>query len=504
MKSVDQVAGAWLPGARDVQRDRGREGLPEMAESGLQARPVLGGPLPWIEGGPPCKDARPQRVFALVCRHCHIVGAMAWFARNKQEDPVVEEVVEEPRLPDPPARDASGMRSVVDHGAYLLSLVEPLRPFGMSLLDAWDQVVCEDIDSMVNVPPDSTAKVEGYAVRAADLLDGEEQLAEPLEIVEAGVERLPSRGAVIVAPGDVLPRGANAVLPTTFATLADGRIRLLEKVSGGEYVRAAGEHLPVGSRLLSEGDVLGDRGIGLLAGAGIDKVMVRPRPRVVVVSSGAHLVDPGEERGFGQTADANSFMIAAAARAAGATVFRVAAHSNDLAEITQLVTDQLIRADLVISTTGGRREDYEAVVSVMDSIGLVDTAAVAMSPGRTQTFGLVGEDKVPMLMLPGNPVSAYVTFHAFARPLIRQLMGATVHHRVVRAIAGHSMRSMLGQLHLLRGRVTTEGSVRHVEVVATPYALGELAQCNALIVLDERVDHVRAGEAVKVWLLDEE
>lgn len=428
---------------------------------------------------------------------------MAWFARNKQE-PVVEEPVEEPRLPEAPALDAAGLRSVADHTSYLLSLVEPLRPFGMSLLDAWDQVVCEDIDSMINVPPNSTAKVEGYAVRAADLLDEDGHLAEPLEVVEADVERLPSGAAVVVAPGDVLPRGANAVLPATFGSLADGRIRLIEKVAAGEYVRAAGEHLKVGTRLLSEGEILDDRSIGLLAGSGLDKVMVRPRPRVVVVSSGDNLVDPGMGVEHGQATDANSFMIAAAAKATGATVFRVAVHSNDRAEILQTITDQLIRADLVISTSGGKREDYETVADVMQEIGLVDTVNVAMSPGRTQTFGLVGEDRVPMLMLPGNPVSAYVSFQAFARPLIRQLMGAPTTHRAVRAIASHSMRSMIGQLHLLRGRVTSEGSVRKVEAVSMPHALGELAESNALIVLDERVEQVKAGEAVKVWLLDED
>ena len=155
-----------------------------------------------------------------------------------------------------------------------------------------------------------------------------------------------------------------------------------------------------------------------MAGAGVDKVLVRPRPRVVIVSSGDRLVDPGAGMQPGDAVDANSFMIAAAARAVGATVFRVAVHSNDVDEIRQTVTDQLIRADLVISATGGRREDYEAMASVMEEIGLVDTVAVAMSPGRTQTFGLVGEDRVPMLMLPGNPVSAYVTFQAFGRPLI--------------------------------------------------------------------------------------
>ena len=127
---------------------------------------------------------------------------MAWFGRKSQE-PVVEEIPEEPRLPEPPALNASGMRSVVDHTDYLLSLVTPLEPFGTSLLEAWDQVMCEDIDSSINVPPNSTAKVAGYAVRAADLMDDEGHLAEPLQIVEADVERLPEAGAVVVAAGDV-------------------------------------------------------------------------------------------------------------------------------------------------------------------------------------------------------------------------------------------------------------------------------------------------------------
>lgn len=430
---------------------------------------------------------------------------MAWFARTKQESTVDEQPpVEEPRLPEPPAPDAAGLRSVADHREYLLSLVEPLRPFGMSLLDAWDQVVCEDIDSMINVPPNSTAKVEGYAVRAADLLDEEGHLAEPLAIIEDAGERLPTGGAVVVAPGDVLPRGANAVLPASFGTVADGRVRLVEKVAAGEYARAAGEHLRAGTRLLSQGDVLDDRSIGLLAGAGIDKVMVRPRPRVVVISSGDQLVDPGSEIAHGQSSDANSFMIAAAAKAVGATVFRVAVHGNDPDALKQTITDQLIRADLVISTTGGRREDYEAVAAVMESIGLVDSVNVAMTPGRTQTFGLIGDDRVPMLMLPGNPVSAYVSFQAFARPMIRQLMGARTEHRTARAIATQPIRSMLGQLHLLRGKVTLDGSVRHVVPVSLPYALGELAASNALIVVDESLEQVRAGEAVKVWPLDEE
>ena len=431
---------------------------------------------------------------------------MAWFARK--QDPVEQEseavVLEAPTLPAAPAVDAAGLRSAADHSSYLLSLVEPLPAFGMPLLEAWNQVMTEDIDSLVNVPAASTAKVAGYAVRAFDLTDDEGRLSRGMRLVGADVERLPEGGAAVVAPGDALPPGANTVLPTSFATIADGRLELIDRVAEGEYVRAAGEHLPVGTRLLSEGDVLGERAIELLASAGIEQVLVRPRPRVVVLGSGERLADHGGDLRPGETVDANSYLISAAAKAAGATVFRVAVHTNDAEAIRQTLSDQLIRADLVISTTGGKREDYEAVAGVLADLGLVDSADVAMSPGRTHTFALVGEDRVPVLMLPGNPVSAYVTFQAFARPLIRRLMGAATEPRTVRAIAGGTMRSTKGQLHLLRGSVRTEGSIRHVDQATMPHALGELAASNALIVLDEHTESVRAGQQVPVWLLDEE
>lgn len=428
---------------------------------------------------------------------------MALFGRRKPA-PVAEEVVEEaPSLPPAPPADDAGLRSVADHIEYLLSLVEPLRPFGMSLVEAWDQVMCEDINSMINVPPNSTAKVEGYAVRAADLRDDGGAMVPTLRVATAE-ERLAPGEAVRVQPGAVLPKGATAVLPSSFVEVADGELTLLDVVEEGAYLRAAGEHLAVGARLLSEGERLNDRAIGMLASAGIDKVLVRPRPRVVVISSGHELVEPGDKVHHGENTDSNSFMIAAAARAAGATVFRVALHSSDPDELRTTIADQLIRADLLVSTTGGHREDYEAVASAMRELGLVDSAEVAMSPGRTQTFGLIGEDRVPMVMLPGNPVSAYVTFQAFVWPLIRRLMGANEKRRAVRAIASSTLRSNQGQLHLLRGELFSESSIRTVERVTDPHAMAELSRSNALIILDEDTDLVKAGEQVMCWPLEED
>ena len=425
---------------------------------------------------------------------------MALFARKKPTVPVEAEVEEAaPALPEAPPLDANGLRSVADHVAYLLSLVTPLKPFGMGLLEAWDQVMCEDIDSMINVPPNSTAKVDGFAVMAADLLSED---VDQLDLVDA-CKRLAPRSAVSVGVGYVLPRGATAVLPASFATVADGKLTVIDTVIAGDYVRAAGEHLAVGTRLLSEGDVLNDRAIGMMASAGIDRVIVRPRPRVVVVSSGDELVEPGSKVHHGEDTDSNSFMIAAAARAAGATVFRVALHSSDPEALRSAITDQLIRADLLISTTSGRREDYEAVAEAMAELGLTDSVDVAMSPGRTQTFGLVGEEGVPMVMLPGNSVSAYVSFQAFVRPLIRRLAGAPEHRPVLRAISRQPLRSVKGRTHLLRGYLATDTNVATVEKVTDPYSMAELSRSNALIVMGEDVEMVRAGEHVLCWPLDD-
>lgn len=430
---------------------------------------------------------------------------MALFGRKKPA-PVTIDVPEQepaPTLPEAPALDESGLRRAHDHMEYLLSLVEPLKPFGMSLLEAWDQVMCEDINSMINVPPNSTSKIDGYAVRASDLVAEDGQLIDVLQLVDDG-SRLQHGTAVKVGVTSVLPKGADAVLPETFVELHDGQLRPIDSVEAGEYLRAAGEHLAIGTRLLSEGEILTDRAIGILAGAGIDKVLVRPRPRVVIVSSGAELVEPGAPVHHGETTDSNSFLVAAACRAAGATVFRVAVHSNDPEQLTQTISDQLIRADLLISATGGRREDYEAMAAALSDMGLTDSVDVAMSPGRTQTFGLIGEEKVPMVMLPGNPVSAYVSFHAFVWPLIRRLSGASTQRRAVRAIASTPLRSVKGQLHLLRGRIHYDHSLRSVERVQRAHALSELAESNALIVLGEDTDFVGAGEPVMCWLLDED
>ncbi len=256
------------------------------------------------------------------------------------------------------------------------------------------------------------------------------------------------------------------------------------------------------------GDQLGARAIGLLAGVGLDKVLVRPRPRVVVIATGTELVDPGlslsDEQ---QIFDSNSYLLAAAAKAAGAQVFRVGQVGDDRAALKQLISDQLIRADLILTTGGVSQGDYDIVKAVMPEMGSCDFAQVAMQPGKPQGFGLIGEDLVPMIMLPGNPVSAFVSFEAFVRPVIRKLMGAKPYLRpAVRCQAAHAMTSVPGRLQLARGIVRTgDDGTRQVELAGGhgSHLLGDLSRSNALVILPSETEAVAAGQDLDVWLLDE-
>lgn len=431
---------------------------------------------------------------------------MSWFGRRKPA-PVVEEaeVPQAPTLPEPPRPNDAGLRELHAHSDYLLGLVEPLPPFGMQLLEAWNQTLCEDLVAMASVPPVDLATMDGYAVRSSDVSAARRDAPIVCTLMESVDEDLPPYVAVPVAARTPMPPGSDAVLPERAYARDELTISVREGVEAGENVTRAGSAMAIGTPLMASGERLDARSIGLLAGAGIDKVFVRPRPRVVVLSSGEDVLDPGLDMGNSdQTWDANSYLIAAAAKAVGAQVWRVGVPGNDPEKLSETITDQLIRADLVISTTGSQR-DYERIKAVLTTLGPTDFTEVAMLPGKTQAFGLVGDDRIPMLLLPGNPVSAYVTFQVFVRPLLRKLMGIEpVGFTPVRAITTSMLRSATGQVQLMRGRVWTERGIRTVEAVHDHDPLRELASCNALIVLDSDTDVVMAGESAMCWLLDEE
>jgi molybdopterin molybdotransferase len=270
-------------------------------------------------------------------------------------------------------------------------------------------------------------------------------------------------------------------------------------------VRRRGEDVRAGDLLLEEDVLLGPRQLALLAAVGHAQVRSRPRPRVVVLSTGSELREPGTARGEDAIFDANSYGIAAAVRRAGAIAYRVGIVPDEPRLLLDTVEDQLVRADLVVTSGGVSAGAYDVVKDVMGRLGDVRFERVAMQPGMPQGFGVIGDDRVPFFGLPGNPVSAMVSFEVFVRPAIRRMLGAEPLHRPrVRARLTEAVSSPTGKRQYVRSRI----EVRSGEYAVTPLAgsgshlVAGYAAADSLIVVPEEITEVPAGTPVPVMLLE--
>jgi molybdopterin molybdotransferase len=441
------------------------------------------------------------------------VWSMPLFTRKTTSEPELAAAQFEP-LPEPPEPDRGQLRSMQAHRQYLLSCVTPLRAFRQHILDAVDLNVCEDIVASIDLPRFDNSAMDGYAVRAEDVAEATQDAPVSLPVVgeiaagKAALHRLSPGTAMKIMTGAPVPLDADTIAPYENTDRGESDVKIFMPSVVGQHIRRIGEDITAGTRLYREGDHLGPRDIGVLAGIGLDKVMVRPRPRVVVISTGSELVDPGLELSNEQQIfDSNSYLLAAAAKAAGAQVFRVGLVADDRNELKRLIADQLLRADLILTTGGVSQGDFDIVKAVMPEMGACDFAQVAMQPGKPQGFGLIGHDRLPMIMLPGNPERAFVSFEAFVRPVIRKLMGARPYVRtVVKCQAAHDMNSIPGRLQLARGIISAARTGTWQVGLAGGHGshlLADLARSNALVILPEDTQFVAAGQEVDVWLLDE-
>ncbi|MFF3483989.1 gephyrin-like molybdotransferase Glp [Streptomyces sp. NPDC002701] len=424
--------------------------------------------------------------------------------------------------------------SVSEHLEDILATVRPLDPIELQLLDAQGCVLVEDVTVPMSLPPFDNSSMDGYAVRVADVAGASEEYPAVLTVVgdvAAGqAESLhvgPGQAARIMT-GAPLPSGAEAVVPVEWTDGglgegpvtgmrarsaspegATGQVHVHRPAQARAHVRAKGSDVQAGDRALSAGTVLGPPQIGLLAAIGRGTVRVRPRPRVVVMSTGSELVQPDGTLETGQIYDSNSFALCAAARDAGAIAYRVGAVADDAETLRATIEDQLIRADLLVTTGGVSVGAYDVVKEALSSVGDEDEAGggiefrkLAMQPGKPQGFGSIGPDHTPLLALPGNPVSSYVSFELFVRPAIRTLMGvADVHRPTVRATlrTEKALTSPAGRRQFLRGRYT-EGEVTPVGGAGS-HLIAALAHADALIVVPESVESVEPGTEVDVVLL---
>jgi molybdopterin molybdotransferase len=354
--------------------------------------------------------------------------------------------------------------------------------------------------------------MDGYAVRHADVADASPD--KPVALPVVGDIPAGDTQARMIAPGmtarimtgAAVPAGADAVVPVEWTDGGVARVSIRQAPEVGQHIRRRGDDVQSGERILSAGTRLGAPQVGLLAAIGADRVLVRPRPRVVVMSTGSELVDPGNSIAAGQIYDANSHTLAAAAMEAGAIAYRVGIVPDDPAVLTETIDDQLIRADLVVTSGGVSVGAYDVVKEVLAQLGTVRFDRIAMQPGMPQGFGTIGPDETPIFTLPGNPVSAYVSFEVFVRPVIRTLLDQEpIHRPVVRATCTEGFTSPPGKRQYARGKLDAAVDPAEVQPVGGPgsHLLGNLALANALIVVAEDVTEVHAGDEVDVMVLDQ-
>ncbi len=399
------------------------------------------------------------------------------------------------------------MRTVDEHLGEVLDVVRPLAPLELGLLDANGCVLAEDVVAPAPLPGFDNSAMDGYAVRTSDV-----HAPGPVLPVVGDVAAGPTSPLTVqqglcvrIMTGAALPVGADAVVPVEHTDGGVAQVRFDKVPTAGQCVRRAGEDVQAGETVLPSGTFLGAAQVGLAAGVGRAQLLVRPRPRVVVVSTGSELVEPGTPVGPGQLPDSNSLALTAAAVEAGAIAYRVGIVPDDPRTLLDTLEDQLVRADVLLTSGGVSVGAYDVVKQVLSQLGTVDFVKVAMQPGMPQGFGTLGPDSTPVFGLPGNPVSAMVSFEAFVRPALRRMLGAEPLERPrVRALATTELRSSAGKRSFLRVALAVRDGRYVVTPVSGPgsHLLAGMARANALAVVPEDVEVVRAGDPVMVMLLE--
>ncbi len=405
------------------------------------------------------------------------------------------------------------LATVEEHRDRILSAITPLPAFDQPLMEAFGLSAAEDVHAEVSLPGFDNSAMDGYAVCHADVAAATEESPVHLPVVgeigagQATLLAMSPGTAVKIMTGAPVPTGADSVVPYEWTDRGVANVRISQAPELGQHVRPAGQDVAVGDLLVEEGTVLGPRQLGLLAAVGRASVRSRPRPRVVVISTGSELREPGTALGHDSIYDGNSFLLAAAARQAGAIAYRVGIVSDQPRAFMDALSDQLVRADLVVTSGGVSMGDYDVVKEALAPLGTVWFGGVAMQPGKPQGFGTVGDDEVPVVTLPGNPVSAYISFEQFVLPALRKMMGRTPYVRPeTDAVLTHAMPSPAGRRQFARGTLSVVDGRLAVTPVGSQgsHMIGDLAESDALIVVPESVTSVAAGETVTVVPLDEE
>ena len=392
------------------------------------------------------------------------------------------------------------MRSVDEHREVVAGLIAARPPISVPISDALGLVLAEDVVAPLSLPGFDNSAMDGYAVIDDDIATATDDAPVRLPVTEdipAGRTDIPTitRGAAHrIMTGAPLPEGATAVVPVEATDGAVDTVTIRVSVVPGQHVRRAGEDVTAGSTVLTAGQVVTPAALGLAAALGLVELTVVPRQRVLVLSTGTELVAPGAPLQPGQIYESNAVMLAAAVRDAGADVAVAPMTSDDVDVFRETLREHTGQADLIITTGGVSAGAYEVVKDALS--GTVEFVKVAMQPGMPQGAGVV--NGTPIITLPGNPVSALVSFEVFIRPALRAAMGLPDADRPRRtATLTEDLTSPRGKRQFRRGVLDGDTVISYGPPAS--HHLRWLASANCLLELDEDTSEAAAGQRVQVW-----
>ena len=413
------------------------------------------------------------------------------------------------------------MLSVEEAFDRILGFFNVLKPESKPILDALGQVLTQDISSPVDIPPLANSAMDGYAVMAADIKGATESSPVVLKVIgsvaagEVPKATVQPGTAVRIMTGAPIPGGADAVVPFEETDETDRRkqgisidqIGVRFDVGRGSAVRPAGQDVSKGTKVLDSGTVLRPSEVGVLASMGYAAVNVVRRPVVAILATGDELVEPGQPLLPGKIYNINSYSIAAAVRRAGGIAKPIGVARDNLASLTAKI-DEGLQADMLITTAGVSKGDYDIVKDVLAERGKIELWSVRMRPAKPLAFGMMTRPdgkKTPHLGLPGNPVSAMVAFEQFGEPAIRKMLGLKQLKRpTVEAILDDDIHNGDGRRVYARVVVSKRDGAYHARLTGEQGSnlLTSMARANGLAICPEDVPVKKAGETATVQMLD--
>ena len=413
------------------------------------------------------------------------------------------------------------MLSVEDAYQRIMASFSPLEPVDMPLLDAVGHVLAVDIRAPLDLPPVANSGMDGYAVREEDIRDASSQSPRRLKVIGlVAAGHMPDQTvvpgtAVRIMTGAVVPDGADTVVPFEETDEVQRRERgqpleevgIMADLPLGCNVRPAGEDVRRGQLVLEAGTLLRPAEVGVMGSLGMEKVSVIRSPEVAILATGDELVASGEPLSAGKIYDSNSLSVAALVQSSGG-VPRLLGIAGDNLEDLHRKLEAASGSDLIVTSAGVSKGDYDIVKEILTQRGDMNFWSVRMRPAKPLAFGHLrteGGKPVPLLGLPGNPVSAMVAFEMFARPAIRTMLGrGRLPRPTVEGVLTGGIHNNDGRRVYARVEVKRRNGVYYASPTGPQGSniLTSMSKANGLAICPENLSWKRAGDRVQIIMLD--